>query len=269
MTAIRTPGDGPTWLQLAARLYVVAIAIFIFLPVAVLVLFSFQDGRLPLPPFNGPSLRWYAEVLSDRSMLAALGASLAVGVAAAGLATVLSFLAAYGVARHAMAWRGGIEIAMLVPASVSYLIVGLGLSVCLNAFGIRPSLGVVVIGHTVVTLPIAFSLILSQMDPAHERIEMAARDLGASDIAALRDVTVPIMLPAILAAFAITFSLSWDEFIIAFLLTRFEVTLPVEIWTSLRSGLSPFINASGTLIFLISLAVFLIFVFGLRRKASI
>ncbi len=250
-----------------AQGYVAIVVGFIFLPVAVLVLFSFQAGRLPLPPFNGPSLHWYGAVLSDRGMMTALATSLVVGAMASAVATVLGFLAAYGVARHSIAWRGGIEFAMLVPASVSYLIVGLGLSVFLNGLGIRPSLAAVTIGHAVVTLPITFSLILSQMEPAHVQAENAARDLSASDLEALLLVTVPLMMPAILAAFGIAFSLSWDEFIIAFLLTRFEVTLPVEIWTSLRSGLSPFINAAGTLIFLISLVIFLAFVFGLRRRA--
>ena len=154
-----------------ARAYVLAVLGFIFLPVAVLVTFSFQSGRLPIPPFNGPSLRWYAEVLSDRAMIDALLSSLTVGIAAALTAVTLGFLAAYGVARHALRFKGLIEVAMLVPATVSYLIVGLGLLSFLGTLGIRPSLVSVGIGHAVITLPIAFSLILAQMDPAHVRAE--------------------------------------------------------------------------------------------------
>ena len=253
---------------LVARFFVLLMLAFIFLPIAVLVTFSFQEGRLPIPPFNGPSLNWYAQVLSDRDIIAALLTSLYVGATAALAATTLGFLSAYGVARFALPYRGVIEVLMLVPASVSYLIVGLGLLVFLGNLGIRPSLLAVGIGHTVITLPIAFSLILSQMEPSHIRAEMAARDLGASELGAIFRITLPLMAAPLLAAFAICFSLSWDEFIIAFLLSRFDVTLPVEIWTSLRSGLNPFINAAGTLIFLASLSIFLLFTFGLRKKSS-
>jgi len=257
-----------TFPLLIARTYVALIVMFIFLPIAMLVTFSFQEGRLPIPPFNGPSLRWYGQVLSDRDMISALLSSLGVGAAAALSATTLGFFAAYGVARFALPYRGLIEVVMLIPASVSYLIVGLGLLVFLGSIGVRPSLLAVGIGHTVITLPIAFSLILSQMDPSHINAEMAARDLGASELGAIFRITLPLMLAPLLAAFAICFSLSWDEFIIAFLLSRFEVTLPVEIWTSLRSGLNPFINAAGTLIFLVSLTVFVIFTFGLRKERT-
>ena len=266
---MRAPADGgPRAARLVARLYIALVLGFIFLPVAVLVLYSFQSGRLPFPPFNGPDLRWYAQVLSNRAILSALGASLLVGLGAAAGASALGFLAAYGVSRHRPRGSAAIEVAMLVPASVSYLIVGLGLVSFLGTIGIRPSLLAVGIGHTVITLPIAFSIILAQMDPAHVRAEAAARDLGASDLAALMRITLPLMAPPLLAAFAICFSLSWDEFIIAFLLTRFEVTLPVEIWTSLRSGLNPFINAAGTLIFLVSLTAFLVLTVGLRRRGA-
>jgi spermidine/putrescine transport system permease protein len=238
-------------------IYIALAVVFIFLPVGVLVLFSFQGGRLPMPPFDGPSLDWYAKALQNDTLMQSLGASVLVGAVSAGLATTMGFLAAYGVARHATGWRHTIEMAMLVPASISYLIVGLGLLVFLGRIGLGPSLPAIVIGHTVITLPIAFSLILSQMDSGLIRAERAAQDLGAPEWKAVLLVTAPMLWAPILAAFCICFSLSWDEFIIAFLLSRFEVTLPVAIWASLRAGLNPMINAMGTLMFLMSLGVFL------------
>ena len=240
---------------------------FIFLPVAILVLFSFQGGSLPMPPFDGPSLAWYGRAFADEDMMAALGRSILVGTGAAATATVLGFLGAYGVARHAMPFKPAIELFMLVPASISYLIVGMGLLVFLNAIGVRPSLAAVAIGHAVITLPIAFSLILSQMDDHQVRAELAAQDLGAPEWKAVLLVTVPMLWAPIVAAFCIAFSLSWDEFIIAFLLSRFDVTLPVSIWTSLRSGLNPTINAMGTIMFILSLAVFVTLLLSVRRGA--
>jgi spermidine/putrescine transport system permease protein len=252
-----------------ARLYAGLVVIFMFLPVTVLVVFSFQGGTLPTPPFNGPSLRWFEQVLTSRPILSGLGNSLLVGVLAASFATALGFMAAYGVARHARQWRNVIELFMLVPASISYLIIAMGLLVFYGHIGLRPSLLAVTIGHIVITLPIAFSLIASQFDEGLVRAENAAMDLGAVEWKAILLVTVPMLKWPLITAFCIAFSLSWDEFIIAFMLSRFAVTLPVEIWTSLRSGLNPFINAAGTLVFFISLFIFLALVLSnLHRRVT-
>ena len=218
-----------------------------------------------MPPFDGPSLAWYAKALANGAMTAALWHSVLVGAATAALATVLGFLAAYGVARYAIPFKPAIELLMLLPAAISYLIVGMGLLVFFKMVGIRPSLATIVLGHTVITLPIAFSLVLSQMDGHQLRAERAAQDLGAPEWKAVLLVTVPMLWIPVLAAFCICFSLSWDEFIVAFLLSRFEVTLPVEIWTSLRSGLNPTIKAIGTIVFLFSLSGFVVLTISLRR----
>ncbi len=128
------------------------------------------------------------------------------------------------------------------------------------------------IGHVVINLPLAFAVILSQMDDQQERLERAARDLGASEARVLALVTVPVVLPGLLAAFALSFTLSWDEFVIALLLSRFDVTLPVEIWSALRTGLDPETNAVGTLVFVLSVgllaATYLVVArLGRRRRA--
>ncbi|MEO0956993.1 MAG: ABC transporter permease subunit, partial [Pseudomonadota bacterium] len=100
-------------------------------------------------------------------------------------------------------------------------------------------------------------------------LERAARDLGATELRVLALVTAPVLWPAILAAFALSLTFSWDEFVIAFLLTRFDVTLPVEIWSLLRSGLSPKTNAAGSIVFLVSvIAVLLAELLLLRRRRS-
>ena len=97
-------------------------------------------------------------------------------------------------------------------------------------------------------------------------MERAARDLGATEMRVIFFVTAPMLVPAIAAAFFLSVTLSWDEFIISFLLTRFDITLPVEIWSMLRSGLSPRLNAIGSVVFLISVAVVLILEFTVLRK---
>jgi spermidine/putrescine transport system permease protein len=250
-------------------LYLGAAFVFIYLPVGTLVLFSFQDSSLPVPPFDGPSLRWYAEVLSDEDVTAALLHSLAVAIGSSAVAVTLGFLAAYGLARHVLPGSAIIRVLLIAPLTVSYLIVGLGLLIVLTRTGFGLSLLTAGIGHVVINLPLAFAIIYASMGAQHESAERAARDLGASEAQVVLLVTAPMLAPAIAAAFFLSVTLSWDEFIIAFLLTRFDITLPVEIWSMLRSGLSPRLNAIGSVVFLVSVAAVLILEFTvLRRRRS-
>ncbi|MCR9125627.1 MAG: ABC transporter permease [Rhodobacteraceae bacterium] len=247
--------------------YMALIYAFIFLPVAVLALFSFQDGRFPIPPFRGFSLRWHAEVLADADLIAALVNSLLVAVASSALALALGFLAARAVATGALRGAGMVRAAITAPLSVSYLVIGLGLLASLNLMGIGLSLGTVAIGHVVINTPLCFAICSAALGPATANAERAARDLGAGEIRVMALVTAPMIMPALLAAFLLSVTFSWDEFIIAFLLSRFDVTLPVEIWSLLRSGLNPKTNAVGSLVFMLSaLAVLAVELAAARRK---
>lgn len=250
-------------------LYLAAAFVFIYLPVGSLVLFSFQDGTLPVPPFNGPSLKWYGEVFADDDLTAALGNSLIVAALSSAVASILGFTAAYGLARHRLPASGLMRGLLIAPMTVSYLIVGLGLLIVFHNLGISRSLWTTGIGHVVINLPICFAITYASMGAQQQNAERAARDLGADEARVVLLVTVPMLMPAIMAGFFLSVTLSWDEFIIAFLLTRFDVTLPVEIWSMLRSGLSPATNAIGSVVFLVSVAIVLtveVCLLGRRRS---
>ena len=141
------------------------------------------------------------------------------------------------------------------PLTVSYLIIGVGLLITLNLIGIPKSLLAIGIGHVVINLPLCFAIVFSQFGDHLRNIDWAARDLGAGDFQVLFLIIAPIMRPALLAAFCLAATLSWDEFIVAFLLSRFEVTLPVIIFEMLRAGLTPEVNAASTMVFAISMAM--------------
>ena len=247
--------------------YMAAAYAFIFLPVVVLVVFSFQDGRLPVPPLQGVSLRWYKTILSDPALMAALLNSLIVAVVSSGLALILGFLAAHALARVHLPGSVVMRGLLIAPMTVSYLIIALGLLTLFNQTGIRPSLWTVGIGHVVINLPLCFAITFAAMGDQQRNAERAARDLGASDWQVLGYISAPMLAPALAAAFFLSVTFSWDEFIIAFLLTRFDVTLPVEIWSMLRSGLSPATNAVGALVFLVSTALVVTLELTVFRKA--
>jgi spermidine/putrescine transport system permease protein len=254
--------------RIASGIYLGLIYGFIFLPVVVLVLFSFQDGRLPVPPLKGLTIKWYAEILGNRDLIAAFGNSLMVALASSATAVLLGFLAAYGLARHRLPGSALMRGLLIVPMTVSYLIIALGLLGIVNQIGLSPSLWMTGIGHVVINLPLCFAILYASMGDHQKNIERAARDLGASEAHVMWLISAPILLPSIIAAFFLSVTFSWDEFIIAFLLTRFEVTLPVEIWSMLRSGLSPATNAVGSLVFLISVTVLLVLELLVFRKTK-
>ncbi len=238
--------------------YLLLALAFIYLPVFILVLFSLQSGELPVPPFDGPSMRWYRELFANERLLDSLVNSVVVALTSALATTALGYLAAYGLSRSPIRFMGVARFLLIAPITVSYLIIGMGLLTTFNVIGVQKSLLAVAVGHVVINLPLAFAILFSQMNESHRNIDSAAHDLGASDLQTMVLISIPMMRVPLIAAFCLSATLSWDEFIIAFLLSRFEVTLPVIVFEMLRAGLTPEVNAAGTLVFAISMAVILV-----------
>ncbi len=243
------------WRTLPGWIYLVMGFGFIFLPVVILVLFSFTSKEIPLPPFEGPSLRWYVKVFNNERLVNALINSVIVGVVSSLVATTLGFLAAYSIARNSSRFDGLMRYSMMAPITVSYLIIGMGLLISLHVIGVPKSLWTVGAGHVIINLPLCFGIVFAALGEHQRNIEKAAHDLGANDLQTLWRVTVPMLRPSLFAAFCISFTLSWDEFIIAFLLSRFEVTMPVMLYEMLRSGQNPELNAAGSVVFGISMTI--------------
>ncbi len=253
-------------LKIIAATYAAAVYLFIFLPVIVLIIFSLQSTGFPIPPFTGPSLRWYDAILGDARLTSALVNSLAVDAVSSFMAAALGFLSAWGFARFLLPGSSLLRGLLTLPLTVSYLIIGMGLLIMFNWLGLPKSLIAAGIGHVVINLPLCFAIIYSQMGDHQINIERAARDLGAREWQVLFLITMPIMWPAIFASLFLSMTFSWDEFVISFLLTRFETTLPVEIWNLLRSGLTPKTNAVGSLVFGVSVILAIMFEIILLRK---
>jgi spermidine/putrescine transport system permease protein len=253
-------------LKIITATYAAAVYLFIFLPVIVLIIFSLQSTSFPIPPFTGPSLRWYDAILGDARLTSALVNSLAVAAVSSFMAAALGFLSAWGFARFLLPGSSLLRGLLTLPLTVSYLIIGMGLLIMFNWLGLPKSLIAAGIGHVVINLPLCFAIIYSQMGDHQINIERAARDLGAREWQVLFLITMPIMWPAIFASLFLSMTFSWDEFVISFLLTRFETTLPVEIWNLLRSGLTPKTNAVGSLVFGVSVVLAIMFEIILLRK---
>ncbi len=244
---------------------------FLFAPVAFLILFSFSSGAGGVFPPPGYTLRWYGEAIDDPWLMASVGNSLLIAVLSAVVAVVVAAPGAYAIVRYRFPGRGFLRQVLIVPLIVPSIMLGFGLLLLFNAAGVELSLATILIGHATYVLPYAFFVIAAQQYGFDRALEEAAMDLGANRLRTFRRVTLPLMVPGLLAAGIFAFTLSLDEFIITFLLTSTTQTLPLYVWGMLRTIVSPTVNAVATLIVVASFVLLGGLLLGqlvLRRRAS-
>lgn len=252
------------------RFYVLLAFAFIFLPIATLIIFSFDADRFPSLPWKGFSLDWYRALLADATIGDAFLNSIVLGLCVAAVSTVLGLTAAYFDQRWRFKGKTAYMIVATVPPTIPLLVLGLSMAIFLGRIGLGASLFGVFASHVVICTPFALAVVrmrLSEMDPT---LEEAAWNLGASEWRALRVVILPFVFPALAAAMLITMAVSFDEFIMAWFVSGVNVTLPVKILTFLEGQVSPRINAIGTIVFcisftLVALAQAIVLVTGRRR----
>ncbi len=230
------------------RAYAALVYLFLFLPVIFLILFSFSSAAGSVFPPPGYSLRWYGEALDDPWLMTSVQNSLLIAVLAAVIAVVLAAPGAYAIVRYRFPGRGLLRQALIVPLIIPSIMLGFGLLLLFNALKIDLSIVTVLVGHVTYVLPYAFFVIAAQQYGFDRSLEEAAMDLGADRLTTFRLVTLPLMVPGLVAAGLFAFTLSLDEFIITFLLTATTQTLPLYVWGMLRTIVSPTVNAVATLI---------------------
>lgn len=234
--------------------YVGAALLFLMAPVAIIVLFSFNAGQSLSFPIEGLSTRWYAEAAGDVTLVRALQNSLIVAAGALATTVVIATPAAWYLARSRSRLRGALLVAVVAPLALPGLFIGIALLTYFGRIGLRPSLTTVTIAHVLYTMGF-YVLIASRrfavLDPAFEE---AARTLGASRVQSLRLIVWPAVRPAIVAALALCLALSLDEFIISFFVIGPENTLPIVIFSNIRTTVTPEINAVATFLLVLSWA---------------
>lgn len=233
------------------RLFGLAVLTFLYLPIAVMVLFSFQEGRSVTFPFRGPSLEWYEKALANQQLIAGLVNSIWVAIVVAILATIIGTMAAFGLVRSGVRFPNGIRIAVTMPIMLPGILLGLSLLIFLaRAVGMPLSLWTVVLGHLLFTTPFVVLIVAARLSGFPRSLEWAAADLGASPVRTLRHIVLPLIAPAIVAGALIAVTLSIDEFIVTFFLIGPQSTLPLYIYTQIKFGVTPEVNAIATLILL-------------------
>ena len=214
--------------------YAVAYLVFLYLPVAVLPIFSFNDSQYVTFPLKGFTLEWYYALADNQGLLNGFWNSVKVAVSVSILSTVLGIFAAKAVTRYRMRGRGGLIGFIMVPLVIPEIILGISLLMTFSLGGVKLSLVTVGIGHLLLCVPFSMLVLISRMEGFDPSMEEAARDLGENAWGTFRRVTFPIMLPGTVASLLLTFTISFDEFVLAFFLCGTDATLPVHIWSQLR-----------------------------------
>ena len=237
-------------------LYSSGYLVYLYLPIAILPLFSFNDSFYISFPLKEFTLRWYSELSSDPSIFVALRNSLQIGLATALLSTALGVLSARPLARYRLRGQKPIVGLIMLPIVIPELILGVSLLVILNQASASLGKSAVVLGHTLLCYPFAVAILMSRFEGFAVELEEASLDLGASPWQTFWRVVFPLALPGIVASFLLTFTISFDEFLIAFFLSASDPTLPVYIWGQLRfPNKLPSALALGTLIIVVSFIV--------------
>jgi spermidine/putrescine transport system permease protein len=235
----------PNWLQAYAFLFVV----FLYLPVAFLPIFSFNTAATPQFPLQGYTTKWYEELPRTPALINAAENSLIVGAAAAVLSTVLGVCAARAVTRYRFPGQRAVSGLIMAPLVLPEIIVAISLLIVLLQMGLSLSLFTVVLGHVLVCVPYSISVLVSGFEGFDRSLEEASADLGETAFGTFRRVTLPMMTPAIISSLLVSFTISLDEFIMAFFLTGTEPTLPIYIWGQLRFAAKlPGVLALGTIL---------------------
>jgi putrescine transport system permease protein len=241
---------------------------FLYLPILLLVIYSFNASRL-VTVWGGFSTRWYASLFQNEQLLAAAWVTLRVAFVSATLATFLGALAALGLVR-AGRFRGRTLFSSMTyaPLVMPEVILGLSLLLLFVSVGLPRGFWTVTIAHTTLTLCYATVVVQARLVSFDEALEEAARDLGAPPWKAFVLVTLPNIAPAVAAAWMLAFTLSLDDLVIAsFTSGPGATTLPIRIYSAVRLGVSPEINAISTLLIgLVATGVIAVYLLNMRRR---
>jgi spermidine/putrescine transport system permease protein len=233
--------------------YAIFYLAFLYVPVLFLPLFSFNNSMFIAFPLTGFTTQWYAQAWGDTAVQQALWNSMKVGFTASLVSTVLAIPAAKALTRYRVPGGGAILGLISISLFVPEIVLGISLLILLNAVAIPLSLMTVVLGHVVICIPFAVTVLMSRMEGFDKSLEEASLDLGENGWMTFWRVTFPLTLPAIISSLLLTFMVSFDDFLIAYFLAGTDATLPIYIWGQLRFPYKlPTVLALGALILMAS-----------------
>ncbi len=251
------------------RIYALLYLLFLYAPILLLPVFAFNSGTIIAFPLKGFTTDWFAQMWADATLRRALTNSLTIAVSSSIFATCLGIFAARASTRFSFRGKGPIMGFIMLPMVLPEIIVAMSLLVVLLGAGVQLSILTVILGHTLICMPYAIAILSTAFSSLDPSLEEAAYDLGETKWGAFRLITLPLVMPGVISALLISFTISLDEFIIAFFLAGNEPTLPTYIFSQLRfPALIPMIMALGTVLVALSIVLLALGEYFRRRSLA-
>ena len=235
--------------------YLVAITVLMYLPILFVMLYSVNESKIS-SVWTGFSLKWYRELFRDRNVGAALLNSLFLGGVSSLAAAVIGTLGAIGTVRTSFKGKGFMEYVATLPMMTPEIILGMIFLAFFSLLGLPFGMTTLILSHTAFCIPYIFMQVKARLAGMDKSYEEAARDLGAGKARVFFDITMPMIMPGIVSGMLLSFAMSFDDVVISIFVTGVSVnTLPILIYTQLKTGVTPKVNALCTLMFLATLAI--------------
>jgi ABC-type spermidine/putrescine transport system permease subunit II len=242
------------------------VLVFLYVPIAAVIVYSFNSSPTS-SRWEGLSLNWYFELFSDSALLETLKTSFIVGVTAAALATAIGFLSALGLVRERVRGRQFFLGAVLLPLIIPEIVLGAALLTIFGTTGIKLGILTIVLGHLIITLPLTTLILLGAVNSLDPSLSEAASDLGCTPWQTFSRVLFPLTRSAMIAAFLLSFTTSFSNIVISTFTSGVgSTTMPLRVYSLLKTGITPEINALGALLILLTIVIILVVGLGQMRR---
>lgn len=238
--------------------FMVLVFAFLYIPIIILIIFSFNQSRINAV-WTGFTLSWYAKLFTDSQILMALGNTLKIAFASTIISTMVGTIAAVGMYKYNFKGKTVLDNMLYIPVVIPEIVLGIALLIFFNRIHFPLGLWSLIIAHATFSIPFVVITVKSRMAGFDKSLEEAAMDLGASQFKTFLYVTLPNIMPGVVAGALLSFTLSLDDVITSFFVAGpGSTTLPLQIFSMVKKGVSPEINALSTIMLLISISVALL-----------
>lgn len=249
-----------------SNLYLGLVFLLMYLPILVVIVFSFNDSRLTVG-WKGFSLQWYEKLFQNSSLMEALGNSLILAVLSCLLSAVIGTLGAVGMAKLNYKSKGLLEYVSILPLMTPEIILGMVFLAFFSQLNLPFGMLTLLISHTVFCVPYILMEVKARLVGMDKSLEEAAMDLGATPRRTFFDITLPLIMPAVLSGSLLAFAMSMDDVVISVFVNGPRLsTLPIKVYTQMKTGVTPEINALCTLMLVVSVGILLLY--SLVRRLS-
>lgn len=250
-----------------AKIYMGVLLVLMYLPILCVVVYSFNESKISTV-WSGLSFKWYQQLFTDRSMKEALVNSLVLGISSCFLSAVIATLGAIGMSRMKGKTKGIIGYITTIPIMIPEIILGMVFMAFFSLLGMRFGMPTLILAHMTFCIPYIYMLVSARLVGMDGSLAEAARDLGATESRVLFDITLPLIAPAVVSGMLLAFAMSMDDVIISIFVTGATMnTLPIKIYTQMKTGVTPEANALCTLMLVVTVGI--VGLAGLIRRMEI